>query len=587
MRQTMLTNEQSRLLADEKEALSNMLLQLAEINAPQEDLSMLQRVSAQLDELFLIVVVGEFNAGKSALINAVLGEKVLVEGVTPTTTRVTLVKWGEEKKEEVVDDAFAILNYPLALLKELNIVDSPGTNAIARRHERLTEEYVPRSDLVLFTTSADRPLTESERQFLQRILAWRKKVVFVLNKADIFESEASLREASDYVLQNAALTLGEMPVLFPVSARLAQRALAEQDEGERQRLRAASRLDALVQYIYSSLDDSARLRLKLESPLGAAEHLVEQAGEALDRQVEDLKEDTLTAQALEDTLSAYQRDLQNELQPRLAEVENILHRLEMRGLDFFDRTLRLTNIHRLVRGDVVRAAFEQEVLSDVSQQINAQVQQIIDWLVEKDLREWQRVMAYLQRRQALNLDHIVGGGISPQVIQRRELIERVGRDVEAIVQSYDRVREAHHLAVSVEGAVAQTALFEVGAVGLGALVSTAVLSSALDVTGMIAAGTLAIVGFFVIPYKRKQAKDDFRNKIIALRTSLNEALSSAFNSEAAGAVARMRENITPYTRFVHAEQQKLGNTRSRLEGMRQAIAALRGRIGAVVQPRNK
>jgi small GTP-binding protein len=134
-----------------------------------------------------MVVVGEFNAGKSALVNALLGEKVLPEGATPTTSRVTLVKWGETIAEQVVDENFAIYNYPLPLLKELNIVDTPGTNAVIRYHERLTEEFVPRSDLVLFTTSADHPLTESERQFLERILAWGKKVVFALNKADIIE----------------------------------------------------------------------------------------------------------------------------------------------------------------------------------------------------------------------------------------------------------------------------------------------------------------------------------------------------------------------------------------------------------------
>ena len=223
MRQSMLTDEQSQFLRDEKEGLSNILLQLAEIDAPKDALAALQRAIIQLDELFLLVVVGEFNAGKSALINAILGEKVLPEGVTPTTSRVTFIKWGEQKTEQVVDEGFTIVTYPLPLLKELNIVDSPGTNAIIRQHERLTEEYVPRSDLVLFTTSADRPMTESEKQFLERILAWGKKVVFVLNKTDIFEDEAALQEVRSFILKHASSILGDSPNLFPVSARLAQR----------------------------------------------------------------------------------------------------------------------------------------------------------------------------------------------------------------------------------------------------------------------------------------------------------------------------------------------------------------------------
>jgi hypothetical protein len=94
--------------------------------------------------------------------------------------------------------------------------------------------------------------------------------------------------------------------------------------------------------------------------------------------------------------------------PRLAEVETILHRLEQRGLDFFDSTLRLTRIKDLARGDKVRAQFEKQVLADVPQQIEAQVQRLIDWLVQKDLREWQQVMTHLQRRRARYIEHMVG-----------------------------------------------------------------------------------------------------------------------------------------------------------------------------------
>ncbi len=166
MHPSMLSADQARLLQDEKEVLSTLMIRLAAVNAPRESLAQLQKAVVQLDELFLIVVVGEFNAGKSALVNAILGEKILSEGVTPTTTRVTVLKWGEEVVEQIVDENFSIFTYPLPLLQELNILDSPGTNAIIRHHERLTDEFVPRSDLVLFVTSAERPMTESETQFL-------------------------------------------------------------------------------------------------------------------------------------------------------------------------------------------------------------------------------------------------------------------------------------------------------------------------------------------------------------------------------------------------------------------------------------
>lgn len=582
MRQSMLTDEQARFLREEKETLSEIRLALTEIDVPREALTTLQDAILQLDELFLLVVVGEFNAGKSALVNAMLGEKVLPEGATPTTSRVTLVKWGEKAAEQVLDENFSVYTYPLPLLKELNIVDTPGTNAVIRYHERLTDEFVPRSDLVLFTTSADHPLTESERQFLERILAWGKKIVFALNKADIIEDESALQEVRSFVIKHATKVLGDIPEFFPVSARLAQRALAEPDSEQRQRLRIASGLDALEQYISSTLDDTTRLQLKFNNPLGVADNIITQAAKSTQTQTEDLKEDLKTASSLESTVTDYERDLQSELQPRLAEMENILHRLEQRGLDFFDTTIRLTRIQDLMRGDKVRSEFEQRVLADVPQQIEDQVQRLIDWLVQKDLQEWQRVMTYVQRRRALHTEHIVGEGIEPREMRRRELIDTMGKTVQRIVDTYDRDREASELAAHVETAVAQTALLEVGAVGLGALVTAAVLSSSLDITGILAAGTLAIVGLFVIPYRRKQAKDSFKEKMTNLRENLLDTLTTQFTHESQSAVARLKEGITPYIRYVHTERERIEKSETTLTKLRQKLSVLRARSQVVV-----
>lgn len=127
MHQSFLTDQQARFLRDEKEALAGFQLALAEFDLPREALDSLQKAILQLDELFLIVVAGEFNAGKSALINALLGQKVLAEGVTPTTTRVTLVRWGEQAAEQVVDENFTIYTYPSNRTEEGYAYGVPGS----------------------------------------------------------------------------------------------------------------------------------------------------------------------------------------------------------------------------------------------------------------------------------------------------------------------------------------------------------------------------------------------------------------------------------------------------------------------------
>jgi hypothetical protein len=457
-------------------------------------------------------------------------------------------------------------------------VDTPGTNAVIRHHERLTDEFVPRSDLVLFVTSADRPMAESERLFLERIRAWGKKVVITLNKIDILEDEPALNEVRDFVLKHVQQQLGVVPEFFPVSARLAQAAQASTDPTQRDPLRQASRLDALADYIHVTLDDAVRLRLKFTSPLGVAEHIVEQTQDDMSEQASALNEDKETVKAVELVIVGYEQELKSELGPRLAEVENILSRLQARGLDFFDSTIRLTKIADLARGDRVRALFEKQVLADVPQQIEERVQRMIDWLVDKDLHQWQQVMTYLQRRQARYADQIIGASGSRLDMRRRALIESVGKTAQTIVETYDRNQEASELASNVETAVAQVALIEAGAVGLGALVTFLITSSALDITGILAAGALAVVGLFVIPYKRKQAKERFKAKMETLREKLLAALTTQFNHEAENDISRMKEGIAPYTRFVRGEMDRVEKAQRQIEGLLQRISELRARV---------
>jgi predicted GTPase len=148
-----------------RDLLASLRDALIRFGASPADEATLARSIRQLDEFFLLVVVGEFNAGKSAFINALLGQPVLDEGVTPTTDRIHVLAHGPATTRRLQDDGIEMLTAAVEVLRDIHIVDTPGTNAIIREHERLTSEFVPRSDLVLFVTSADRPFTETEPRF--------------------------------------------------------------------------------------------------------------------------------------------------------------------------------------------------------------------------------------------------------------------------------------------------------------------------------------------------------------------------------------------------------------------------------------
>jgi GTPase Era involved in 16S rRNA processing len=67
----------------------------------------------------------------------------------------------------------------------------------------MTAEFIPRSDLVFFVTSAGRPFTETERAFMEHIRGWGKKIVVVVNKSDILDGAAQVAEIRSFVADNA------------------------------------------------------------------------------------------------------------------------------------------------------------------------------------------------------------------------------------------------------------------------------------------------------------------------------------------------------------------------------------------------
>jgi small GTP-binding protein len=571
-----------RQLADEREWLSRLQAVLARFDVAAEDRSALDRSIAQLDRLFLLVVIGEFNAGKSAFINALAGAHVLEEGVTPTTTTLQILQFGETRERTTDRTGAAIITAPVPLLRDLNIVDTPGTNAIFREHERLTSEFVPQADLVLFVTSADRPFTESERTFLHEIKNWGKKIVIVINKVDVLERDDERQQVVTFVTDNARTLLGTAPEVFPVSARRAlRRKLAVADpagaSGSPPPI-AGDRFEDLERYITSTLDEKERLRLKLLNPIGIGTRLVQTSRATIKERTEVLRADLQTIEDIERQLDVYRADLSREFEFRLAEVDNILQQFENRGMMFFDETLRVGRIPDLLNKARIQREFERTVVADVPQQIERQVHDLIDWMVSSELRQWQAVTEHVNRRARAHEGRVVGGESSSFQYDRKKLIDTVGRAANQAVDSYDREREAAAIAEGVRTAVAGAALAQAGAIGLGAMVAALATTTAADVTGIVAAGTIAVLGLFVIPSKRKQAKGQLRERIDRMRVELMAGLRSQFQKEVDRSVRGVMDAVAPYTRFVRAESEKLHSLDRELEEIGGHILQLRVEI---------
>ncbi len=576
-RRAILSEREQDLRAREQELLDRLATALGRFgtDVDPDDLRRFRDARDQLTGLFLLVVAGEFNSGKSSFINALLGERVLPEGVTPTTDRINLLRHGPEVSEQLLEAFLLERTYPSDLLREITIVDTPGTNAIIRRHEELTRDFIPRADLVLFVTSADRPFTESERGFLEQIREWGKKIVFVVNKIDILPRPEDRQQVLEFVREHAQTLLGEPPRLFPVSARdaIGARAADSVDEW------GASGFGAMEEYLVRTLDQEERIRLKLLNPLNVGLKLSAKYKDVAFQRLKLLAGDIETIQSIDRQLALVHDEMVRDVEPRLARLDVLLSDMERRGHRFFEETIRIGRIRSLMDSEGVRRAFEREVIGDTATQLEAETGRVIDWIVERNLKAWQDVSGYIDRRQIdRHREGMVGEVGTSFTYNRQALLDSIGRVAREVIGTYDREAEARAIANDVQGTFATTALAQVGALGLGTLVITMLTGAAADVTGLLLASALAVSGFYVIPRRRRQAQREFAGRIAELRRRLHDGLTRQVHLEIAQSAERINEAIAPYRRFVQSTQQELTDARGELVATEDSLLRLRTEI---------
>ena len=201
-------------------------------------------------------------------------------------------------------------------------------------------------------------------------------------------------------------------------------------------------------------------------------------------------------------------------------------------------------------------------------------------MVEQDLRTWEAVQGFVDRRRLTQYEEEMIGEVGGQFrYDRRSLLESVSNRAREEVDKYDPEQHAHELSLGVRSAVAQVAVAEAGAVGLGAIVVAAASTVAVDITGILAASLVAGLGFFILPRKRKQSRADFRRRSEELERRLVDVMSEQFEHELARSIARIEDAIAPYTRFVRDQQSKFSGIQQNLSGIADELRALRHRVG--------
>ncbi|MBE9045925.1 dynamin family protein [Pleurocapsales cyanobacterium LEGE 10410] len=206
----------------------------------------------QLANPFSIFICGEFNAGKSSLLNQLNNQEIATVGFLPTTKKINSYN----------PDGFGGLAF----------IDSPGTNSIIEQHQDLTENYLQQTDIILFVTSVERPLSKSEQDFLTLVdRTWARKIIVAINKIDLVEDNAAT-EIREYVSQGLGRILAQMPPVFSISAKtgegideLKSFLMAFLAEGEKVKLKLQGSQNSLLVYLNQLEQQNQNIQSKLKS----------------------------------------------------------------------------------------------------------------------------------------------------------------------------------------------------------------------------------------------------------------------------------------------------------------------------------
>jgi GTPase Era involved in 16S rRNA processing len=201
------------------------------------------------NNVFNLVVLGQFKRGKTSLINALLGAEILPTAVVPLTSIATILKYGETlnikvyfndgrineikpeslpqyvtekgnpKNEKDVQEV--IITYPSPYLKDgVRLIDTPGVGSVYEHNTDVAYQYLPKSDAALFLLSVDQPVSKAELDFLKDVKEYSHRIFFLQNKADYVGSE-DLSESISFSRKIIEECMGSEVKISPLSAKLA------------------------------------------------------------------------------------------------------------------------------------------------------------------------------------------------------------------------------------------------------------------------------------------------------------------------------------------------------------------------------
>jgi len=572
---------------------------------PENRVGQVRDAMFHADHPFLMVFTGPFSSGKSSLINALLGDDNLLRiGPTPTTDRISILRWGDDPQNmNSAGDADTVF-HPAEVLKKVSFVDTPGLESVFQKHEDTTRKFLHRSDVVFLVMLATQAMTAKNLEYLQMFKEYGKKIIIVVNQADLL-SEEDRKTVHDYVLQQSQEKLGAKPEIWMVSAK---QGLAAYKNGERDaEAWQASGMHQFEQYIDKQLGDTDRLRQKLQTPLQIVQNVHLEALGAVRKNQSTFDQYRGIAENIEGQLTAQKREQNRAVQGVKEEIEsNVEETVKRSGEAFRDIFLftraipslrngifELIGLTRLFRrGDApsyVQRAFTKFKVFEPIDELSRIVDKLGPNLEGQDMQDIDDLVKYGQREVKKLPDELrekVIGTIQAPLKYDRSQLQDVRADLEAI-EDEAKVLETENLEQIYRNTLIYLAAYEL--IVLVLLIALFGLWSGFSAGDtfltpwilLVIVLSMGLAGFLLMPVRGRMIHTQYTNRLIGLRNKYTSTLNESTEKQIEYGLQLRRESIAPLTRLIEAQAKIQDDQLEALQSAEQRIVEIEAELNAL------
>ena len=549
-----------------------------DLQASPNTVRTLNELGTSLREPFLFVVVGEVKAGKSSLLNAIFGREFCRVDVLPATDKVYLFKHGEEERDVPISPQLIECHRTAPILRDFNIVDTPGTNTIVAEHEAITRQFLPLADLCVVVFSTANPWGASAWQFLQHVhRKWLKKVSFVLQQTDL-RSPDEVAKIVEHMQQTMLQKVGERCPLFPVSARCAFESKHTADEPQRAQLWEKSGFGALEDFINKSVSDGTARNDKLRSVCRSAQVILDEHGSQVRGAAQTLDADLRRLEEIRGSLREREEQSLRQTGGLLWTIAQNYERAQLRGEELLRQKLTLGKTLKLIfGGSGWEKSFQAELESKQRESATRSVADALE-LIEADLKSvWKQVHDLMQRHFA---DQNGLPALPDFAKQRQELLNKI--ELSLIERGDGAAFESQMAALFSETTNWLRVPVGVAAAGgIGAVIAASLMKAAiLDIT-MAVAGLGATVGTLVAVVKRNKILNQYSRQMAERRETMVRSIDEHLRHALRRFYLELEQTFQPLEAFCTAQKKVLDPLINRVRQLEDTLGQCAAGLGAL------